>query len=332
MNRNARAWVFWIFAAAILAMVARNPLYTILLLLVSRIIVVADSSPGDELKIPLLRIAVAILLFSATYNALFVHVGETVLITLPDWPLIGGPVTLEALVAGVANGLVLLTLLSIFLALNAIVPVGDLVRLTPSALQDLGVVVLIAITYVPETRRHLKRIQEAQAIRGHQLRGINDWRPLVVPLLVGGLERAMHLAETMVARGYGATTSMAPTTGERIGLTAGLVVVFSGWLVALWQGWPGWILLGAGLLLLAGVLWRRSYRAPRTTYRPAVWGPKELLLLATASIALVVVIVPWPIVDQATLAYSPFPKLSVPDFDWIIGAALAALALPALVK
>ena len=48
----------------------------------------------------------------------------------------------------------------------------------------------MAITYVPETARHFQRIREAQAIRGHRLRGLRDWRPIVIPLLVGGLERA----------------------------------------------------------------------------------------------------------------------------------------------
>ena len=35
------------------------------------------------------------------------------------------------------------------------------------------------------------RIREAQAVRGHRVQGIRDWLPIVVPLLVSGLERAM---------------------------------------------------------------------------------------------------------------------------------------------
>ena len=77
--------------------------------------------------------------------------------------------------------------------------------MAPRAFYDLGVVVLIALTYVPQTMQQWQRIREAQAIRGHRWRGVRDWQPLVIPLFIGGLERAMALAEAMVARGYGAT-------------------------------------------------------------------------------------------------------------------------------
>ena len=67
-----------------------------------------------------------------------------------------------------------------------VVPTAELAGLTPTALYELGLVLLVAITYVPETARHFQRIREAQAIRGHRLRGLRDWRPIVIPLLVGG--------------------------------------------------------------------------------------------------------------------------------------------------
>jgi len=330
MTQNVRAWVLWIAAASLLTMVARNPLYTLILLLVSRLVMFAFADPDAPLQLPLWRLSVTVFIISAVYNALFVHIGNTVLFEMPDWPLVGGPITMEALVGGLANGLILVTLLSVFSTLNAVVPVGELVRLTPASMQDLGIVVLIALTYIPETLGQLKRIREAQAIRGHELRTVGDWRPVVVPLLIGGLERSMRLAETMVARGLGSTESRGSTLGERLALTLGLLAALGGWLLALWRGWPGWVLLSIGVLVLGGLLWYRGRALQRTSYRVRKWMPTDTLLVISAGLALAVVLLPWPFIDASSLTYIPFPQLKLPPFDGLIGLALAGLAIPAL--
>ena len=327
---NAKPWLIWIGATAVLVMVARNPLYALIVLLATLLMKAIFARPDRDGDLPLLRLAVIFLLISAVYNALFVHVGETVLFHLPPWPLIGGPITLEAIVEGAANGLTLLTLLVVFAALSAIVPMSDLTRLLPAAFRDLGVVLLIAVNYVPETRRQLRRIRDAQAIRGHQVRGLRDWRPLVVPLVVGGLERAMRLSETMVARGYGSTADVASRPAERALLVFGLLAAVAGWLVVVWQGWPGWLLLAAGALATGLVVWTRGKRARRTSYKAPAWRATGYALLLAAILALVVILLPWPFVDRTTLHYNPYPSLSLPPFDLLIGLALAGLALPAL--
>jgi energy-coupling factor transport system permease protein len=319
-------------AAAIITIIARNPLYTFIILIVTRIMVTAFASIEDDYHLPFWRIALITLLISAAYNALFVHVGQTVLFILPDWPLIGGPITLEAVVDGARNGLILVTLLSIFLALNSIVPTGDLVKLSPAAFQDMSVAILITLTYVPETRRQLKRIREAQAIRGHEIHGLRDYRPLVIPLLVGGLERAMRLAETMVARGYGATRDVKPHPGERIALIVAMIGALVGWLLTFWRPVLGWLLLGVSIAIVGVLIWRRGRLAPRTHYVASKWSLREVLLVITAVIALSIVLLPWPFVDGSTLFYSPYPLLHFPTFSWVIGLALAAMALPAVIR
>ena len=244
---DPRSWLIWVVAAAATTMLTRNPLYTILLLLISRLVDQFCGNEGEDLRLPLGRLTIVILTFSAAFTAIFVHQGETVLLRLPtQWPLIGGPITLEATVYGLESGLMLLTLISLFLAFNRAVPVAELARLSPRAFQDLGVVVLIALTYIPETMRHIRRIQEAQAVRGQQVKGVRQWRPLVVPLLVGSLERAMSLAEAMVARGYGAPAGKRQSPLVLATLALGLCLVLGGWVIALWWRMAGWLLLGAG--------------------------------------------------------------------------------------
>jgi energy-coupling factor transport system permease protein len=330
MTMNAKAWTIWVVAAAVTAMIARNPMYASIVLLVSLLVMATFGRPNREAGLPLMRLAVIFLLASSVYNALFVHAGETVLIELPSWPLIGGPITLEAIVEGASNGLTLLTLLVVFAALNAIVPMSELTRLLPAAFRDLGVVLLIAVNYIPETRRQLRRIRDAQAIRGHQLRGLRDWRPLVVPLLVGGLERAMRLSETMVARGYGSTADLESHPAEQLALVFGLLAAAAGWFIVVWHGWHGWLLLLAGLTATVAVLWIRGRRVSRTNYRPMPWRLPDIILLSCALISLAGVVIPWPFVDRTTLAYVPYPRLTLPPFDWWIGLAIALLAIPAM--
>jgi energy-coupling factor transport system permease protein len=327
---DARAWLLWVAAAAVLVMVARNPLYTILIMAAVQIVRTARA-PGAGLPLPIWRLGLLLVVISAVLNAFSVHVGATILFRLPAaWPLVGGPITLEGFVYGAVNGLVLLGLLAVFAALNALVPPHELVQLTPGALHDMGVVVLIAITYVPETLRHWRRIREAQAIRGHRLRGIRDWRPVVIPLLVGGLERAMGLAEVMVARGYGAATGQEQNLGRSATLLLALLMTFGGWLLIFWLGWPGWLLLAVGLAILLISLWRIGRQRPRTRYRPAHWGRPETWLLISAVLPLLATLLPLSWVDRTTLFYAPYPRLALPPFDPLLGVGLAMLALPAV--
>jgi len=203
---DARGWLLWALVALVAASSTRNPLYVVLLLLIAMIVggVCAGDRDRRAIMSPL-RFAVVAIPLAALFNGLTAHLGDTVLFHLPDWlPLVGGSVTLEALIFGAMNGLTLTTIFSGFTTFNRVTPLRDLVRLTPRAFHEAGVVLSIALTFIPQTTRSLNRIREAQAVRGHRVRGLRDWLPIVVPFLISGLERSMGLAEAMVSRGYGA--------------------------------------------------------------------------------------------------------------------------------
>lgn len=329
---QARAWIVWVLAGAVIVFLTRNPLYLLLVLLAARVVQAVGRRPGAGLSIVFWRLALLIIVFSTLFNMLSVHVGETVLFALPaNWWLVGGPITLEAAVYGMINGLILVTLLAIFFAFNDLVPVSELVRLAPAALANVGLVVLIAVSYVPETMGHLQRIREAQALRGRDLSGLRDWRPLLIPLLIGGLERSMNLAETMVARGYGASVDARLAVGPQIGLLTGLALAFAGWLLTFWLPWAGWLTLALGAAAMLAVYWRMGRRSPRTVYRHKPWQMRDWVVAAGALVSLLLFLVPLPFVDRSTLNYSPYFALSLPAFDPLLGLAAAALALPAVV-
>ncbi len=330
MRFNSRAWMVWVLVVAFLAMFARNPLYSIILLALSLLAIQYYARIESPVRSMFLQISLGILLFSAIYHALFIHIGDHVLFELPQWPLIGGIITVEAIADGFRNGLVLIALIATFMALNTIVPSRELVRLVPAAFQDLAVVVLIAITYVPETRRHLRRIREAQAIRGHRPRGFRDWRPLILPLLVGGLERAMRLSEAMVARGHVSERAENSRAPERILLIAGLFTALIGWVMAILWGVSGYILLSLGGLVLVLIVVRKGRRVRRTSFVAVPWTATDTILVFTSLAALILVIAPWPVIGRLSLSYVPYPLLKMPEFHPLVGLALILLSFPIL--
>ena len=154
---DPRAWLLWAVTVLVTASTTRNPLYTAIMLLVA-MVVGATCATDRQQRAPLspLQFGMMAVPLSALFNGLTVHFGETVLFILPDWlPLLGGAVTLEAIIFGAVNGLTLTVIFSSFAIFNAVTPVRDLIKLTPRAFHEAGVVLSIALTLVPQTARSL---------------------------------------------------------------------------------------------------------------------------------------------------------------------------------
>jgi energy-coupling factor transport system permease protein len=338
------AWLFWLAAAVLALSATRNPFY--LLLILACIAVVArrlrETGNAPALPVSLLRLAGVIIGTSALFNLLTAHFGQTVLFSLPkEIPLLGGPYTLEALVFGVINGLVLAGFLGAFSVLIMAVPTHALIRLIPRAFYPIAVVISIAIAFVPATLSQFQQIREAQLVRGHRVRGLRDWLPLLMPLLVSGLERAFQLAEAMTARGFGALgadvrtqqdrspfRSGAPTRGL---LAVGLLALLMGLLLRLMWGQASAGLAGMalGAALVGIALWMQGRAIRRTVYRTQRWAWFDSAVAAGAIVTTAGVLV-LPQVSAVSLGYSPYPKLAVPPFDPLVALALLGLAVPGI--
>lgn len=325
---DARAWLLWALTVLLAGSYSRNPLYAVLLLLIT-LWVNAICASGETRARTLgpLSFALIAVPVAAVFNALLTRTGATVLFRLSDrLPLIGGAVTLEALVFGALNGLSLTVILSGFTAFNRALRVRDLVRLAPRAFHETGVVMSIALTFAPQTLRSLERIREAQAVRGHRVRGLRDWLPILTPLLVGALERAFMLAEAMMARGYVAAT--ATRLPIRLLLALGLLTLLGGWLGYLFvpdaRG-AALVALGIGALALVATLVAGGRSTRHTVYRSHLWSLRDTVMVVACLPALVLLLV-----RRAAFAYTPYPRLAWPSFDlWAAGSFLGLLS-PAL--
>jgi len=354
---NARAWLIWLAAALTVAMIATNPLYLVIVLMC--VALVRASHGAGASPLPAWRFGLAVVGFSTLYNALLTHFGDTVLVALPRaMPLVGGPVTLEAAAFGASRGLALWTILAVSSTLNDILSPYELVRLTPRFLRQAGLVVSITLAFVPQTVRSFKQVREAQAIRGHQLRGFRDLAALLVPLLADSLEKAVQLAEAMEARGYGQISNLksqnpngnvrAKTLAPalRFGASAGirnpkseiltgggLAGLLAGWLVeAYWRNGIGWIIVGASAIAFAAGIRMIMADAPQTThYKRQTWSTRDTLLSALSALPLAAMIA-IAILDPQALAFYPYPRVTLPPFDVRLGICLALLGAPACMR
>jgi energy-coupling factor transport system permease protein len=329
---DARVWLVWALSLLLTASYTRNPLYGVVLLWVTSVVGSVCGPEREEGTLPLspLRFALVAIPLGAVFNAFAVRLGETVVLQLPAWlPLLGGAVTVEGLASGAVNGLALTVIFSAFAVFNRVTYVRDLIRLAPRAFHESGVVLSIALTFVPQTTRSLRRIREAQALRGLRVRGVRDWLPIVVPLLISGLERAIGLAEAMVARGYGAVGEEEQTLPLQGLLAAGLLVVLSGWLGVLFL--PGWrwvaaSVVVAGSALLVGGMWLAGRSVEHTVYRRRSWRWGDSLALAGIALGTAVAVT-----RREVLYWSPYPRVDWPGFDPWVGLGLLGLLAPAVV-
>jgi len=328
------AWALWIAAAVVILTLTRNPLYLLLttgaIALVLRRRAPLPAHPNLAAVLSPLRFGLLVVTTAALFNGAMVHVGTTVLFALPAWiPLLGGAWTAEALLYGALNGAALAALFAAFTVINRVLPVRSILRLSPRAYYPAALAISIAVTFVPTTLQQMQQIREAQAVRGHRLRGMRSWLPLVIPLLEGGLERSLQLAEAMMARGF-AGGSEPPQRAPQVAVLAGFVLMVGGWLLQeLWPQGAGTALLLAGAALLAVGLWRAGRSYPHTVYRPDRWQRWDWAIAAGALVAAGVYLLPLAGVDRNSIFYYPYPSLSVPGIDWRIGLATLGLAVPA---
>ncbi|MCP4534268.1 MAG: hypothetical protein GY831_23975, partial [Delftia sp.] len=220
---HSLAWLGWLAAALTALSSTRNPLHLFILLLCFAILdTLVSSGETSYIIVSPLRFAAVVLTLSALFNAATVHLGETVLLRLPaGLPIIGGAITLEAIAFGLINGLLLAGIFAAFTTFNQALPIRSIIRLIPRAFYPLAIVTSIAVTFVPTTLRQFQQIREAQAVRGHQVRGLRGWLPLFMPLLIGGLERALQLAEAMTARGFASAGDPGQNTASRSAIVLG---------------------------------------------------------------------------------------------------------------
>jgi len=135
-----------------------------------------------------------VLVLTAVMNPLFNHRGATILAYLPN----GNPLTLESAAFGLASAVMLVTVITWFSCVNAVMTSDKIVYLFGRLSPAFSLLLAMALRFVPRFREQLSVISDAQKAM-HQPRGIKTLSILVT----WSLENAIETADSMKARGYG---------------------------------------------------------------------------------------------------------------------------------
>ena len=336
---DPRAWIIWAVAATLPPLVGRNPWPLAATLLATLGVWGAWSTGAAGARWrPLLRLALALGAVSVLFNLLTAHIGDRPIGELPEeWPVIGGVLTLNALIYGLLSAMAIFSLLAVGATLGATLDWSAAMRLLPERLAALAVAGSVAWSYLPRTTSALVEIREAQMARGYRPRGIRDAAPLVIPLLAGGLERAMITAEALEARAFGAPLApeLTPRPWQVASLLVGLVsALTSAFCLALGQlAVAGGLLAVAAVSLMAGLFTRRGGEPHlrRTRYRDPIWERPEWIVSGT-SITVLGVQVAMLLLVPAAFHYEPYPSLTAPAISLPLLAVLGLLLAPAAVR
>lgn len=330
---DSRAWLVWGLAAMLPMLVSRHPLVVLEMLVIVLAVRLVWASRLVHGWGWIARIAAVFVLVSVVFNALTVHAGNQVLFRVPDaLPLIGGDVTLNAVVYGLVTGIAMLTLVLTGTTIAGGLVWSELVRSLPSRVAPLAVAGSVAWSFLPGASRAFVDIRESQASRGHRLRGVKDVPQLVVPLIEGGLERALTMSEALEARGFGASPAMAaahmPRRWPSVVVIAGLVT--AAYALAMGRGWIA--IAGATVAAVAGALLARGGDpgGRHARYRQLRWSMADKAVSAGAVLAAVGFL--W---RQASVGvdttFNPYPELAMPALDPLMVLCLALLLVPAAI-
>lgn len=152
-----------------------------------------------------IRLMLPMLLFTALLNPLFNHQGMTILAYLPN----GNPLTLESTLYGIAAAVVLITVISWFSCVNAVMTSDKLVYLFGRIAPALSLILAMALRLVPRFWVQIKVISNAQKCikrdvrNGNLLQKARQGIRILSILLTWALENAIETADSMKGRGYG---------------------------------------------------------------------------------------------------------------------------------
>lgn len=329
-------------SALVCLQLAPNPLYVVVVVALAFLVVEVHGgrSPLARAFPVLVALSLLFVAVKVTINALTVHAGGPGLFTLPSFTVpawlggypVGGVVETAVVLRAAVEGFVIVGVVAAFGAFNAVVSHYELVQMAPRAFHEPGLVVVVALAFVPSVVSSALAVREADRARtgGVVVRRGRLVR-LAVPVLERGMEKALALAESMDARGFGRAAATAP---ERVAAWCGVAALgalAAAFLALVSQARSvGLALGGLALVLLVAAVGAASRASTRTRYRPRRPRPADWLVIA-ACVAAPLMLVYLRAATTAPLVWDPAVPLRPPGFAPLAGLAFALLVAPALV-
>jgi energy-coupling factor transport system permease protein len=295
------AWWAWALGLAAAASRTTNPLLLLLIIAVAAFVVSArkPDAPWARSFGFFLRLGIIVVTVRVLIQVLFgAAIGTTVLLPLPGIALppwlagvrLGGDVMLESILMAFYDGLRLATILVCIGAANSLASPSRLLKSVPAALYEVGVSVVVALTFTPQLVIDVTRVRSARHLRGRPTTGVRAIAGAAMPVFEGALDRSVTLAAAMDSRGYGrrGPESAARRKGAAALLLFGLVAACIGSYGLVAAGSP--LLMDAPMLVfgviacVTAITWS-ARGSVRTRYRPDPWWTPEWLVAGAGILA-----------------------------------------------
>ena len=338
---HSGAWWLWAILMAAMAAGTTNPIYLISIIFVVLMVVhyrKSDAPWSRSIK-GFLVIASLIIFIRVSLIVITPDIfGDTLLFTLPEIDLpsvfagvkLGGEIKANTLYFAFKEGLRFATILICIGAAQSLASPTRLLKSIPAALYEVGLAIVVAMTFAPQLAQDSKRVREAQFLRGRKIKGIKAFAKTIIPVLEGAMERALLLASAMDSRGYGRRIHQ--TKQKRIltnimmllGLI-GILFGISGLIGVFSQISIGILTLISGIVLSIIALWYAGKNASRSKYRPDQFEIPEILVITSALLGLVALRFSESIVLNPPTTPLVFPKI---DSLALICIFISLLAIP----
>ena len=148
-----------------------------------------------------------IILLTAMINPLFNHQGMTVLTYLPD----GNPLTLEAIVYGIASSIMIVSVISWSSCFSTVITSDKLMHLFGRIIPSFALIFSMTLRFVPRFIKQLKAVYNAQKTMGKSSENsgiiprIKDGISVISTVISWSFENSIDTSSSMKARGYGVT-------------------------------------------------------------------------------------------------------------------------------
>lgn len=289
------AWWLWALGLAAAASRTTNPVLLALIIAVVCCVVLARRTDAPWALSFRLYVVLAgfIVVMRVAYRVIFGGgAGPTILLTLPEIRLpeiaagirLFGPISAEALLGGLYDGLRLATIILCVGAANALANPKRLLKAVPAALYEVGSAIVVALSVFPQLAESLVRVRRARRLRGAH-RGLRAIRAIAIPVLEDAMDRSLRLAAAMDSRGYGRSAALAAGTRRTTGALMvigplGVCVGVYGTLDASAPAYLGAPMLVGGIGCGAIALYLAGRRVRRSVYRADRWGWAETFVAA----------------------------------------------------
>ncbi|MEY2634662.1 MAG: hypothetical protein RIS75_602 [Actinomycetota bacterium] len=279
------AWWLWALACAFLASIISNAVALALLCVSITTVGLLRISAAERrfnfqilIRVAMwfvgLRIVLQTLLGYPMGSHVFVKLPT---IDLPTWLSglrLGGVITWESLLNAATEGLRMGAIVLAFAAATNLTSTSKVLRNLPVAFHEVGMIIIIAITFIPHLFSDAQRLIQAARWRGQTIGRMRLLVWNVVSLCEAALDRSNALAGSLTTRGYGIHSSQ---TKQRNLVVAGLAIVAASAVYFLFtsQGYVSIVVAALGVACSAVGMKQTQSLSTRTQYRPDVWQVNE---------------------------------------------------------